>query len=601
MTVPSPLTGATALVSFTIKVAGKEIPSTFQVLSIDTWVAVNKVPKARIVIFDGNPATSNFEISDLDTFLPGKQLEIAAGYSQKDTPIFKGIIVKQGIEINQTQGSKLIVDISDEAIKMTLERKNDLFPKIRDSELIGKLITSSGLEKDVAPTNPVLEQIVQYYATDWDLMMMRAELNSFVVMVEAGKVSVKEPDTKQTPVLRVKFGESILDFNAEMDAATQYQPSAIKSITWDVAAQKLAEAPPAAVVVEEPGNVSSAELAKVFKVKKFPQQTGGAIQTPTLKEWSSAELLKSKLAKIRGYVRFQGSALAKVGKTIQLEGVGGRFNGNAFISGVHHNINEGRWLSTVDFGLSPVWFATETPDIVAPDASGQLPAIKGLQTGIVKQVSSDPDGEFRVLVNLPLLQNANKSIWARLSTFYATNKAGAVFFPEQEDEVIVGFMNQDPRYPVVLGSVYSKKLAPPAPYIPDKKNSKKAIVTKGNLEISFDDQDKIIQIKTPGKQIIKVDDKSAAISIQDSNKNTISLSKGGITLDSGSNIKITAKGNITVQAGANMLLSAKANASMEGLQVAHKAKGKFSANGALTAELTASGILTVRGTMVKIN
>ena len=238
MTVPSPLTGATALVSFTIKVAGKEIPSTFQVLSIDTWVAVNKVPKARIVIFDGNPATSNFEISDLDTFLPGKQLEIAAGYSQKDTPIFKGIIVKQGIEINQTQGSKLIVDISDEAIKMTLERKNDLFPKISDSELIGKLITSSGLEKDVAPTNPVLEQIVQYYATDWDLMMMRAELNGFVVMVEAGKVSVKEPDTKQTPVLRVKFGESILDFNAEMDAATQYQPSAIKSITWDVADSK---------------------------------------------------------------------------------------------------------------------------------------------------------------------------------------------------------------------------------------------------------------------------------------------------------------------------------------------------------------------------
>ena len=283
-------------------------------------------------------------------------------------------------------------------------------------------------------------------------------------------------------------------------------------------------------------------------------------------------------------MRFQGSALAKVGKTIQLEGVGGRFNGNAFISGVHHNINEGRWLTTVDFGLSPVWFAAETPDIVAPDASGQLPPIKGLQTGIVKQVSSDPDGEFRVLVNLPLLQNANKSIWARLSTFYATNKAGAVFFPEQEDEVIVGFMNEDPRYPVDPRQRLQQEAGAAAPYTPDEKNSKKAIVTKGNLEISFDDQDKIIQIKTPGKQIIKVDDKSAAISIQDSNKNTISLSKGGITLDSGSNIKITAKGNITVQAGANMLLSAKANASMEGLQVAHKAKAKFSANGALTAE-----------------
>ena len=602
MTIPSPLTSDSSLVSFTIKVAGKEIPSSFQVLSIDTWVSINKIPKARIVIFDGDPSTSNFEISDLDTFLPGRQCEIAAGYDQKDSSIFKGVIVKQGIEITQTQGSRLIVDVVDEAIKMTLDRKNDLFPKIRDSDLIGKLITNSGLAKDVAPTTTVLEQIVQYFASDWDLMLMRAELNSFVVTVEAGKVTVKEPDTKQTPVLRVKFGESILDFNAEMDAATQYQPSAIKSLTWDVATQKLLEAAPPAVVIEEQGNVSSTELAKVFGVKKFPQQTGGTIEEPTLKSWSAGELLKSKLAKIRGYVCFQGSALVKPGKTIKLEGVGERFNGNAFISGVHHNINNGRWITTVDFGLSPQWFA-ETRNIVAPDASGQLPAIKGLQTGIVKGVTNDPDGEFRVLVNLPLLQNVNKSIWTRLSTFYASNKAGSVFFPEQGDEVVVGFMNEDPRFPVIIGSVYSKKLAAPAPYAPDdkNKNTKKAIVTKGNLELSFDDQDKIIEIKTPGKNIIRMDDKAGEISILDSNKNKVSLSKSGIVLESGSNMKITAKGNLTIESDGNLSLNAKGNASMQGAQVAHKAKTKFSASGAMTAELTASGMLTVRGGMVKIN
>jgi Rhs element Vgr protein len=599
MRIPSPLDADTSLVTFTIKVKDAKIPSTFQVVSIDTWVEVNKVPKAQIVIYAGSPSKSNFEISDLDTFLPGNKIEIAVGYSQKESSIFKGIIVKQGIEINRTQGSKLVVDMADEALKMTLERKNDLFLKIRDSDLIGKLITNNSLAKDVAPTNVVLDQVVQYYATDWDLMLMRAELNSFVVTVDAGKVTVKKPDTKQTPVLSVKFGYSILDFHAEMNAATQYQQSAIKSITWDVATQKIVEAAPSAVVVEEQGNVSSDELAKVFNVKRFPQQTGGTIQEPSLQDWSTAELLKSKLAKIRGFVRFQGSALVKAGKVIKLEGVGKRFNGNAFISGVHHNVTNGKWLTTVDFGLSPQWFAAQAEDIAAPDTSGQLPPIKGLQTGIVKQVYKDPDGEFRVLVNLPILQNKNNSIWARLGTFYATNKMGALFLPEQGDEVIVGFMNEDPRYPVVLGSVYSKKLAPP--YTPDEKNSIKAIVTKGKLEINFDDENKIIQIKTPGKHIIKMDDKAAEISIQDSNKNTVSLSKSGITLDSSKDIKITAKGNVTVQAQGNLSLAAKANASMEGMEVAHKAKGKFSANGAGSAEMTSSGMLTVRGTMVKIN
>jgi uncharacterized protein involved in type VI secretion and phage assembly len=298
-------------------------------------------------------------------------------------------------------------------------------------------------------------------------------------------------------------------------------------------------------------------------------------------------------------VRFQGSSLVKTGKTIELSGLGDRFNGTAFISGVHHNIHNGVWMTTVNFGLSAQWFAANAPHLSAPGASGQLPPIKGLQTGIVKQVSKDPADEFRVLVSLPLLQDASKGVWARLGGFYASNKIGAVFYPEVNDEVIVGFMNEDPRYPVILGSVYSKKLPPLYP--PDEKNTKKAITTSSKLEITFDEKDKIIQIKTPGKHIITMDDKAGEISIKDSNKNTVSLSKSGITIDSATDIKMTAKGNITIQATGNLALSAKANATMEGLQVSHKAQTKFSANGTATAEVTASGMLTIRGAMVKIN
>ncbi|MBX7224099.1 MAG: type VI secretion system tip protein VgrG, partial [Blastocatellia bacterium] len=445
----------------------------------------------------------------------------------------------------------------------------------------------------------VHEEIVQYYATDWDLMVLRAEMNGMVVIAQGDEVTVEKPDTSQKPVLQVTYGESILDLQAEMDAATQLAATAIKSYTWDIAQQKLIESGPGSVSVQEPGNLSSAELAKVFNVKKFNQQTGGPIEPGALQDWSSAELLKSKLAKIRGSVRFQGSSLVQTGKMLRMTGLGDRFSGNAYISGVHHHISSGKWLTTVDFGLSARWFAGEAPHIAAPAASGQLPALAGLQTGKVKKIVQDPDGEFRVLVNLPLLQDAAKGVWARLATFYASGKVGAFFYPEINDEVVVGFMNQDPRYPVIVGSLYSKKLAPP--YAADEKNKTKAIVTKSKLEINFDDENKIIIIRTPGKHTIKMDDKSGAISIQDSNKNTVSLSKGGIALDSASNLKITAKGNISLEAKGNVTVKATANASMEGLQVAHKAKAKFSANGAASAEVTSSGIMTVRGTLVKIN
>src|SRR5215213_2842843 len=599
MTTPSPLSSDITLATFSIKVEGAAIPSEWQVHSIDTWLCVNKVPKARLVLFDGSAAEGNFKISDEKTFLPGKNVEIAAGYEGKNATIFKGVIVKQGLEINRTQGSKLIVELTDKALRMTLERKNAIFAKMKDSEVIEKLISANGLSKDVAATSVVYEDIVQYYVTDWDMMLTRAELNSYVVIVAGGKVTVKKPDTAQSPVLRVAYGESVLDLHAEMDSASQYDSSAIKSYSWDAATQKVLEAGPAAVTVKEQGNVSSAELAKVFGVKKLDQQTGGAVEMKSLKDWSSAELLKSKLSKIRGDVTFQGSSLAVTGKTIELGGLGERFDGTAFISGVHHRINEGVWLTTVSFGLSSQWFAATAPMLAAPGASGQLPPIKGLQTGIVKQVAQDPAKEFRVLVNLPLLQDSSKSIWARLGTFYASKDCGAVFYPEVNDEVIVGFMNEDPRYPVILGSVYSKSLAPPYP--PDDKNTKKAVRTKAKLEILFDEKDKVIEIKKPGTHVIRMSDKDGSISIEDSNKNKVTLSKSGINLESASNVKINAKSNITIQAGGNLLLSATGTTSVEGLEIAHKAKTKFSANGSVAAEVTASGMLTIRGAIVKIN
>jgi phage protein D len=335
-----------------IKSEGEVIDGTFKVLSIDVWAAINKVPKARIVLSDGNAAKRDFPISSSPTFIPGKKIEIAAGYdTHKNCTIFKGVVLKQGIEIDASGSSKLIVHVTDEAITMTLERKNAVFDKITDGDLIGKLITSNGLAKDVASTDTVHEEIVQSYTSDWDLMLTRAEINGLVVVVDGGKVVVKAPDTRQAAVIFFEFGESIFDLQAEMNAATQYSSSAINSYTWDPDAQKLIEAGPGPVKVTEQGNISSADLAKVFDVKKFPQQTGAAIEKTALKDRSSAELLKSKLSKIRGHVRSDGTALAQIGKTIELAGLGTRFNGDAFISGIHHVIADGRWLTTAYFGL----------------------------------------------------------------------------------------------------------------------------------------------------------------------------------------------------------------------------------------------------------
>ncbi len=599
MSAPSPLTVSGSLCTFAITSQGNEIDGAIQVYSIETWNEVGKVPKARLVIFDGSASEQTFAVSSAPTFVPGAKIEILAGYDNTNKPIFSGVVAAQSLQIDAKSASKLVVDIVDPAISMTLERTNAIYEKTTDSDLIGKLITANGLSKDVSPTALVHEEIVQFYASDWDLMLMRAEMNGFVAWAEGGKVSVKPPDTSAAPVLTAGFGDAIYELEAEMNAATQFASSAIKSSAWDATTQTLMTAGPGTVNVQEAGNLSSAELAKVFAVKTYPQVTGAPIEKDSLQQWSSGEMLKSKLSKIRGQVSFQGSALAQVGKMIALAGLGTRFNGNVYVSGVQHCIREGRWTTAATFGLSPTWFAADTPNIAAPGTSGQMPAAKGLQTGVVKKVAPDPGGEYRVFVSLPLLGDDAKGVWARLASFYASNKFGAEFYPEVGDEVVIAFMNEDPRYPVILGSVYSKKLPPPLP--PDEKNTKKTVLTRAKLEITFDDDKKIITIATPGKNTIVLDDTGKTIKIADMNKNSATFSSAGVAIDSAAHVTISAKGNITLDAKGNVALKAAANATLEGLQVTHTAKTKFSAQGTAQAELKSSAMVTVQGAIVKIN
>src|ERR1700743_958377 len=89
----------TNLVTFTIKVNGIAISNQYQVESITVINEVNRIPAAKEIIYDGDAATQDFPVSNEDTFIPGAEIEILAGYDTNDQTIFKGIVVKHSIKI----------------------------------------------------------------------------------------------------------------------------------------------------------------------------------------------------------------------------------------------------------------------------------------------------------------------------------------------------------------------------------------------------------------------------------------------------------------------------------------------------------------------
>lgn len=532
------------LATFTIKVGGSAIPDRMSVLSVRIEKRINRISSAKIVILDGDASTGTFDASSSPTFVPGAEVSIEAGYDSNNKLIFKGIITQQSIRIDALVGSALEVECRDAAVKMIVGRKSRTFTKKKDSDIISSIIgTYSSLSSVVTATAKVWPEQVQYYVTDWDFILCLAETNGLIITTLNGKVSVIKPDADTTSVLTVAFGDGLMEFNADLNSITQL--GNVKASTWDYKNQMI-NSQEAANEMPGPGNLSSKKLSEVAGLSDYQLQTTAPLDADDLTGWSKAQLVKSAYSKIRGEAKFQGSNLVEPGTYITLGGIGDRFSGDHLVSGVTHSISDGTWVTEVSVGLSPVWFIEE-PDVASPPAAGLLPAARGLFNGTVKKIYDDPDSQFRILVDIPLFESNGEGIWARLSNFYSTNGAGAFFLPEVGDEVVLGFLNEDPRYPVILGSIYSNsKVIPYKGLSPDEKNSMKAIVSKSGICIEFDDEQKILTIATPGANKVIISDKDKMITIQDQNSNSIVMSSGGITIKSAGDINLQAEKKINL-------------------------------------------------------
>jgi len=597
MAIPNPLAENTDLVSFAILVNGKEINGAYQVFSIFVESAINRIPTAKIQILDGTPSEEDFPISDSSDFVPGNSITINAGYHSNNTTIFSGIIIKHSLKITQRGGSVLIVECRDKAIKMTVGRKNAAFVNKTDSDAISTVISGYGLDKSIEATTPELPEIIQFYASDWDFMLTRADVNGQIVVVDQGKITIAKPDTSKTPVLSVKYGESLISIDVTMDSRSQL--TSVKSSSWDMKTQALINASAADPGFVLPGNISSKTLASVTSPADFYLQSTVPLDQQSLQGWANARMAKAQLAKITGTAQFQGSSLIKPGLMLQIEGLGSRFNGNAFVSATRHSIENGDWATEADLGWTPEWFAESESNIMAAPAASQIPGIQGLQNGVVVQINDDPANEFRVLVKIPLISSDTVGVWARMAQMYATGKAGSFFYPEVGDEVLLGFLNDDPRYPVILGSMYSSAKTPP--FTPDKENINKAFVTNAQLKITFDDKKLITSITTPKNNSIVLSEADEKITITDQNKNTITMSTDGVSIKSIKDVNISADGNISINAKGNIDIKATANLTASGMQISATAETEAKIHGNASAELSASGQVVVQGAMVMIN
>ena len=207
----------------------------------------------------------------------------------------------------------------------------------------------------------------------------------------------------------------------------------------------------------------------------------------------------------------------------------------------------------------------------------------------------------------------------------AGDQYGTYFLPEVGDEVLVGFEMNNHSNPIVLGCLYNGQKKQASSY--EANNYTKNIKTKAGNEINFSDKpgeetvlivnktagdnQVILTLKDDGKITIqskgKIEITAPEIDMNASKKfnvkgGEISISGTKITLDSDGDVILSSKGKVSASAVGNVEMAASGgDVKMSGLNVSGTGEIGVTMKGNATAEISASGMTTVKGGIVMIN
>lgn len=219
----------------------------------------------------------------------------------------------------------------------------------------------------------------------------------------------------------------------------------------------------------------------------------------------------------------------------------------------------------------------------------------------------DPQNLGRVKCAYLLDDNSEEETgWIHCITPFGGNQYGSFFHPNTGDIVALAFENGDIHRPFVIGSLWLGDVNPPVS-VTDGKNEEYSLITPNKSKISFSDaKDKEkITITTPKSRTVTLDDENELIEISDGN-NKLSFNskskaaeltcKSKLTIKAGTGVTVTCDGDsgtIEIKANQGIKLSAA--------QISLNASGTAEISGTSSVTVKSSGVMTVKGSMTKIN
>ncbi|HEY4943560.1 MAG TPA: phage baseplate assembly protein V [Rhizomicrobium sp.] len=198
----------------------------------------------------------------------------------------------------------------------------------------------------------------------------------------------------------------------------------------------------------------------------------------------------------------------------------------------------------------------------------------GVVTAFVKSVDAQ---QGRVKVEYRNIADDLSSSWAPVASAMSGKSRGALFMPEEGDEVLVAFENGDFDHPFVLGFLWNGEQVSP-----EDSPKNRVIVTPGGHQLRFEDKsgDARVVLKSKGGHSITLDDK-------DPKKLEIKSTQSSILLDDTSGAE-----KISIKAGSGGMVSIEMSATPQSITIS---------TGAGSISIDSSGVTVTSPASLTIN
>ena len=580
--------------SLLVEVGGQPLPADLEVLLTYAAVDDSRQLPDRFVLRFRDPGRVVLAKGGFRIGAPVR-LRVRTSDSSTPTPLISGEVTAVEMELDRS-GTITEVRGLDLSHRLYHGRRVAAYPNMTVVDIVRAVaqranLTTGTIESPAGLGSGQHAQISQDNINDWDFLVRLANLCGAHVVVRDGKLDFVQPDPPSDApggaakasenVLVLEAGANLVSLRAGVTAAEQVPQ--VVSRGWDVGQKKVVEATAKPRLAEaQVGGVDPAQLGAGSPPYLIPNPALSRDNQVKAAAEAVAMQVGGAAVEIDGVAR--GNPALRAGTSVSLANVGEPFSGKYTLTSTRH-------LFSPEAGYTTAFTVSGRQErSFFGLASAGRPAVteRGLVPGIVSDVR-DPEKLGRVRLTFPWLDKDFTGPWARLAAAGAGSARGCVWLPEVGDEVLVGFTGGDFDAPYVLGGLHNGRDKPPTTGVPliDESNGEvgvRALVSRKGHRLELAEAEGITLATGDGKLTVRLNVKD----------NTVELSSSG-------KVVVKADSGVSVDAGSGELTLAGRSISVKATQAVEVGGAAVKVNGTTSTEVTSSGTLTVRGSMVRIN